>query len=202
MRFRFSLGAAAGSLVFALTVAHWVNGSDDNNRIQAIPLGLSLGGQSGERCFGAYVPTRFGGVLTVTTTAGKVGRIVGPEGRQRANGEDVGKDQQGWYTFTVTGADKPLRGRDELRAGRAEPAASLGTSITGRRRPTRSTSRGPRATGGSTRCRPMVTTSWSPHLAGTSRRARTSSGPAPTACSRLPSPRATTRPGSPICMMT
>ena len=107
MRFRNSLGAAAGSLVFALTVAHGVLGSDDTNRIQAIPLGLSLGGQSGERCFGAYVPTRFGGVLTVTTTAGEVGRIVGPEGRERANGEDVGKDAQGWYTFTVTGADKP-----------------------------------------------------------------------------------------------
>jgi hypothetical protein len=107
MRFRISLGAAAGSLVFGLTVAHWVIGSDDTNRIQAIPLGLSLEGQSGERCFGAYVPTRFGGVLTVTTTAGKVGRIVGPEGRERASGEDVGKDAQGWYTFTVTGADKP-----------------------------------------------------------------------------------------------
>ncbi len=33
--------------------------------------------------------------------------MTGPDGRPRRNGEDVGNDQHGWYTFKVAGADKP-----------------------------------------------------------------------------------------------
>ena len=47
-----------------------------------------------------------------------------------------------------------------------------------------------------------ATTSWSPPPAATSPRGRTSSCPAPTACSRPGRPRATTRPGSPTSTTT
>src|SRR4051794_20153035 len=107
MRLGLSLGKTAVGFVLASTVAHWVLGSDDLKRVRPIPLGLSLGGQSGERSFGVFIPTWYGGVLTVTTTAGTVGPIVGPDGRERANGEESGTSAQGWHTFTVTGADKP-----------------------------------------------------------------------------------------------
>ena len=77
-------------------------------RVTTIPLGGSLAGQqSGDHYFGVYVPTRFGGELTIKTTSGKVVELKGPNGAERTNGQDIGLDQQGWYTFRVVGAEKP-----------------------------------------------------------------------------------------------
>ena len=85
-------------------------------------------------------------------------RPQGARGADRANGQEVGVDQQGWYTFKVAGAEKPYTvRRPSSRSARA--SSDPGTSTTGRPRPTRSTSPGPAATAGSTRCRPSATTS-------------------------------------------
>ncbi len=54
-----------------------------------------------------YVPTRFGGNLTVKASAGRVEAITGPDGRPRLNGEDVGNDAHGWYTFRILDAEGP-----------------------------------------------------------------------------------------------
>ena len=37
-------------------------------RVQPVPLGGSLGDQSGDKSFGVYVPTKFGGVLSIKTS--------------------------------------------------------------------------------------------------------------------------------------
>ena len=49
----------------------------------------------------------YGGELTIKTTEGSVNKITGPDGLQRQNGQEVGRNQQGWYSFAVTGATKP-----------------------------------------------------------------------------------------------
>ena len=49
----------------------------------------------------------YGGELTIKTTDGTVSKITGPDGLERQNGQEVGRKQQGWYTFAVTGATKP-----------------------------------------------------------------------------------------------
>jgi hypothetical protein len=74
--------------------------------VTAVPLGASLDNQSGNRYFGVYVPTRFGGELKLTTTEGEVVELKGPKGAARINGQDIGFDQHGWYTFKVEGAKK------------------------------------------------------------------------------------------------
>ncbi|GAC1449143.1 MAG: hypothetical protein NVSMB9_32860 [Isosphaeraceae bacterium] len=107
MRLHLYPRATALVLALASVFAPPVARAGDVGRLQAIPLGLPVEDQAGERCYGVYVPTRHGGVLSIKTTAGKVVGVVGPEGRGRVNGEDVGKDAQGWYTFDVTGADRP-----------------------------------------------------------------------------------------------
>lgn len=78
----------------------------DAERVRTAPLGGTLAGQSGNASYGVYVPTRFGGVLTVKSTDGKVEALTGPDGRARINGEEVGMNQHGWYTFRVTGAER------------------------------------------------------------------------------------------------
>lgn len=78
----------------------------DAERVRPVPLGGSLSEQTGDRFFGVYVPTRFGGNLTIKASSGKVQALTGPDGKPRANGEDVGNGQPGWYTFKVTDAAK------------------------------------------------------------------------------------------------
>ncbi|MDX2035274.1 MAG: hypothetical protein SFX72_01385 [Isosphaeraceae bacterium] len=88
---------------FVVMIAAQASAAD---RVQSVPLGGKLGEQRGDKEFGVYVPTRFGGVLTVKTTAGKVEKLTGPDGKERKNGQEVGNDQHGWYTFKVAGAEK------------------------------------------------------------------------------------------------
>jgi hypothetical protein len=70
-------------------------------RVQPVPLGGSVPELKGDRYYGVYIPTRFGGNLTVSTTSGKVDKIIGPDGKPRSNGGEVGLDAQGWYVFNV-----------------------------------------------------------------------------------------------------
>ncbi len=105
MRIGNTLGAAVvwTIAVVASTITSWGATAE---RVRPVPIGGSLPGQSGDRYYGVYVPTRYGGILTVQTTAGNVGEITGPDGRPRRNGDEVGNNAQGWYTFQVAGADK------------------------------------------------------------------------------------------------
>jgi hypothetical protein len=77
--------------------------------VTTVPLGGSLDGQSGARYYGVYVPTRFGGELTVKSSEGHVVELKGPGGAPKMSGQDVGLDQQGWYTFKVEGAKKAYK---------------------------------------------------------------------------------------------
>src|SRR5262245_27144849 len=44
-------------------------------RVTTVPLGGSLQGQNGDRYFGVFVPTRFGGQLTIKSSLGKITEI-------------------------------------------------------------------------------------------------------------------------------
>src|SRR4051812_8221368 len=90
MRIGNRLGIAVVGAWFAATSVSLA--ADVARRVQPVPLGGSLSGQSGDQHYGVYVPTQFGGVLTVSATDGKVGTITGPDGRERTNGEEVGNN--------------------------------------------------------------------------------------------------------------
>jgi hypothetical protein len=97
-----------GSVIWALaTTMSIVAGAGTAEHVTSVPLGGSLDGLSGDHHYGVYVPTRFGGDLKVSTTEGRVVDFRGPKGQPKVNGEDIGFDQQGWYTFKVEGAKKP-----------------------------------------------------------------------------------------------
>lgn len=78
-------------------------------RVQTIPLGGALSDQEGGRYYGVYVPTRFGGNLTITTSSGSIEDLKGPDGKARQNGEDVGFNAQGWYLFQVKDAKEKYK---------------------------------------------------------------------------------------------
>src|SRR3954462_11382049 len=91
-----------GSAIWAFVAVLGVSaGAQAAERVMKLPLGGSLDGQSGDQHYGVYVPTRFGGELTITVSSGKVVELKGPNGVERTNGQDIGLDQQGWYTFRV-----------------------------------------------------------------------------------------------------
>jgi hypothetical protein len=73
--------------------------------VTTVPLGGVLAGQSGDRYYGVYVPTRFGGQLGIKASSGQVVDLKGPKGTVVANGQDLGVDQHGWYVFKVEGAE-------------------------------------------------------------------------------------------------
>lgn len=106
MRIGNRLGVAALSAALAATTATLAAGADAAKRVQPVPLGGALTERTGDAHYGVYVPTRFGGELTVKATGGTLGPIVGPDGRERPNGQDVGTNAHGWYTFSVTGTEK------------------------------------------------------------------------------------------------
>ncbi len=107
MRIGNKLGVAGIGAMIAAMTASLAAGADEPKRVHPVPLGGTLQGQSGDQHFGVYVPTLYGGELTVKATEGKVGPILGPDGRERGNGKEVGMNAQGWFTFTVAGAEKP-----------------------------------------------------------------------------------------------
>src|SRR6476620_785428 len=96
-----------GSAIWAFVAVLGVSaGAQAAERVTKLPLGGSLDGQSGDRYYGVYIPTRFGGVLEIKTTAGTIVELKRPNGMPLTNGQDTGFDQQGWYTFKVEGAKK------------------------------------------------------------------------------------------------
>jgi len=106
MRIGNRLGGS--SVVWAILVLLGLAGGGvAAERVTVVPLGGFLEGQTGERYFGVYVPTRYGGQLTVKSTVGQVTDIRGPSGQVITNGQDLAFDQHGWHTFKVVGADKP-----------------------------------------------------------------------------------------------
>jgi hypothetical protein len=105
-----------------MRIGHWLGGSvimslavmmnmtadaGTAEHVTTVPLGGSLERQSGDHHYGVYVPTRFGGELTIKATAGQIVDLKGPNGVARSNGQDIGLDQQGWCTFKVEGAKEP-----------------------------------------------------------------------------------------------
>ena len=141
-----------GVLVWALAATMSVAaGAQTAERVTTVPLGGSLDGQSGDRYFGVYVPTRFGGELTIKATSGQVVGLKGPDGAASDQRPGRRRGPAGMVHLQGAGGRRsPTRWR--RRSSRSARASSgPGTSITGRRRPTRSTSRGPAATAGSTR---------------------------------------------------
>ena len=100
------MSALAWGLVAAGVVTGSSSASAEEKRVQAVPLGGTLADQKGNKDYGVYVPTRFGGVLTIKSSSGKVAKIVGPNGKEKSNGAEVGNDQQGWFIFKVVDPDK------------------------------------------------------------------------------------------------
>ncbi len=101
------LGGMIARTIVAMSIGGLGTAAGTAERVESVPLGGSLENQSGQRHFGVYVPTRFGGVLTIKVSTGIVGKIIGPDGRERSNGEDVGNEQNGWFTFRIAGASGP-----------------------------------------------------------------------------------------------
>src|SRR3954469_13386522 len=81
-----------GSAIWAFVAVVGASaGAQAAERVTKLPLGGSLDGQTGDRHFGVYVPTRFGGELTVKSSTGKVVELKdpGPNGPERTNGQDI-----------------------------------------------------------------------------------------------------------------
>ncbi len=105
MRIGNRLGGWMVLAIAAAVTATTTEGAAAAERVRPVPLGGTLADQTGDRAYGVYVPTRFGGVLTVKATAGSVEALTGPDGKPRRNGEEVGDNQFGWYTFLVKGTE-------------------------------------------------------------------------------------------------
>jgi hypothetical protein len=76
-------------------------------QVLSVPLGGRTVNLNGDKKYGVYVPTRFGGSLTVELTSGKIENLRGPDGRPFDNGGETGTDRHGWYTFEVSADGKP-----------------------------------------------------------------------------------------------
>ncbi|RUL88810.1 hypothetical protein [Tautonia sociabilis] len=100
-------GFAVWALVALAAIPTCAAARTPQERVQPVPLGGTLPGQEGDRYFGVYIPTRYGGELTISASSGRVEELLGPDGRPRANGGEVGRDRHGWYTFAVRGAEAP-----------------------------------------------------------------------------------------------
>jgi len=100
------VGIIAGAGLVAMTATTLARAAGASEEVKHVPLGGTLTGQTEDRYFGVYVPTRFGGNLTITPSLGTVEEIVGPDNKPRTNGEEVGTDAQGWYRFKVVKADE------------------------------------------------------------------------------------------------
>lgn len=98
-------GTVIAAVIALATSSAGASATMPQERVQPVPLGGTLSDQKGEKFYGVYIPTRYGGQLSIAASGGTVDRIIGPDGRPRTNGSEVGRDQHGWYTFRVSGAD-------------------------------------------------------------------------------------------------
>ncbi|MFM7318992.1 MAG: hypothetical protein ACKO5E_18760 [bacterium] len=76
-------------------------------QVLSVPLGGRTVSLDGDKKFGIYVPTRFGGSLTVDISEGTITNFKGPDGRAFDNGAETAVNQHGWYTFDVKSNGKP-----------------------------------------------------------------------------------------------
>ena len=96
-----------GLLVWALaatTSSSVAVGAQTSERVTSVPLGGSSDAQTGDRYFGVYIPTRFGGELKVKASSGQVVELKSSGGQSLTNGQEIGLDHQGWVVFKVQGA--------------------------------------------------------------------------------------------------
>jgi hypothetical protein len=100
------IGNRLAVFVLCALAARSVPAAQESQRAKAVPLGGSIDGQSGDGYYGVYVPTRFGGELKVTASSGRVVELEDSKGGKWSNGQDIGIDHQGWFTFKVEGGDK------------------------------------------------------------------------------------------------
>jgi hypothetical protein len=98
------LGLVIGTVVIGSTTLVL---ADEPPRAIPVPLGGVSQTQTGDQLFGVYVPTRFGGELRVTSTDGKILDRKTAANTTWTDGQDIGTDHHGWYTFKVEGAKKP-----------------------------------------------------------------------------------------------
>ncbi len=122
MRIGNRLGGAMALAVAAVISATTALAAAE--RVTPVPLGGTLPDQKGDRGYGVYVPTKFGGVLTVKASSGTVENLTGPDGRPRRNGEEVGNDSHGWYTFVVRAARPEKADKDADKADKDAEADS------------------------------------------------------------------------------
>ena len=188
--------AVAGAMIAAATVS--VAAEDKAVQRVLVPLGGSVSEPPGDH-FGVYVPTRFGGELTIGATGGWVRSPVPMAARAEWTGRR--HEPARWYHLHGDRADKPYT-VETIRSGRAKHAQALELLLLadqGRR--------DPRALGRRQRPGRHHASRWRRHPGRHARRLHRAGpgyrpAPAPTACSKPPSPRATTRPGSPTFMTT
>jgi len=103
------LGAVAAWAVVAWVATGTSATAAPQERVRPVPLGGALTDQRGDRYFGVYIPTRYGGTLSISASDGAVDRLTGPDGRPQINGGEIGRDRHGWYTFRVREAEGPYR---------------------------------------------------------------------------------------------
>ena len=72
--------------------------------ITKVPLGGLVASTTDGQTFKVYVPTKWGGVLTVATTSGMISELKHPDGTPYTNGTETGENQHGWYKFLVSGS--------------------------------------------------------------------------------------------------
>ena len=61
MRIGNRLGGSVLCSIVVLATAPWSIGANFAEKVVTVPLGGSISNQSGDRHFGVYIPTRFGG---------------------------------------------------------------------------------------------------------------------------------------------
>lgn len=69
-----------------------------------LPLGRSLTGRQlyDNNKYKVFVPTKYGGKLTISSDHCIIGNITNPQGYIVNNGDNLGMNCNGWYTFEVT----------------------------------------------------------------------------------------------------
>ena len=86
--------------------------ADAEPEIKKLPLGAVDVANAQPACFKVYAPDKWGGKLTIKTSAGAIKDLRAPDRSQIAVPEnatevpvDVGQNKHGWYTFNVAGSN-------------------------------------------------------------------------------------------------
>jgi hypothetical protein len=81
-----------------------ITAQEDVEPMVKLPLGGTVA-STGPACFKVYMPTKWGGKLTVSTTDGTIAGLRYPDGKPYTNGGETGRDKHGWYTFKIAGSN-------------------------------------------------------------------------------------------------